>query len=263
MFDEPNEPPAERPSDPVDRAKEKFEEFRMHAEFAAVYEGPRKFEAQLRLALDPDLARDIQQRIARLAKSRTAPSPILPPPSVPEAAALLNFPKSHELPTNDYHIHRRPGEVMIVRWLEADEVETFYNRMQAHFDVALAQCRDEERQSHGWKRDPKTLAYLSALDAIDVRLSEVYLRDPIRQHNLFVLTTQTADELDILHLADYVMGVDPAEVVGHASAPPEAPTEQDRAWFFKLFSLRGMHEGVERMYFFTFLQKTEDTFGSD
>jgi hypothetical protein len=59
------------------------------------------------------------------------------------------------------------------------------------------------------------------------------------------------------------MGVDPAELVGQASAPSEAPTERDRAWFFKLFSLRGEHKQTERMCFFTFLQKADDTFGND
>jgi hypothetical protein len=47
--------------------------------------------------------------------------------------------------------------------------------------------------------------------------------------------------------------------VGAASAPPEAPTERDRAWFFKLFSLRGMNEGAERLCFFTYLQKTDES----
>ena len=70
---------------------------------------------------------------------------------------------------------------------------------------------------------------------------------------------QSADELDILHLCDYVMGVEAAEIVGKASAPPEEPTERDRGWFFKLFSLRGVSEGEERMCFFAFLQKADDT----
>jgi hypothetical protein len=54
------------------------------------------------------------------------------------------------------------------------------------------------------------------------------------------------------------MGVEAAEVVGATSAPPDAPTERDRAWFFKLFSLRGLHEGIEQMCFFAYLQKSED-----
>ena len=52
-------------------------------------------------------------------------------------------------------------------------------------------------------------------------------------------------------------------IVGPASAPPEAPTERDLAWFFKLFSLRGQRDGVEQMCFFTYLQKTDDTFDFD
>jgi hypothetical protein len=76
--------------------------------------------------------------------------------------------------------------------------------------------------------------------------------------DLFVLSTQTADEMDILHLADVLMGVDAANIVGSASAPGDAPTELDRAWFFKLFSLRGVTRGVERMCFFTFMQKAND-----
>jgi hypothetical protein len=56
------------------------------------------------------------------------------------------------------------------------------------------------------------------------------------------------------------MGVEAAEVVGRASAPPEdGATEQDRAWFFKLFSLRGVIDGVERMCFFTYLQKGDES----
>ena len=69
--------------------------------------------------------------------------------------------------------------------------------------------------------------------------------------------------MDILHLSDHIMGVSPAEIVGTASAPPDDPTEHDRAWFFKLFSLRGIKESVEQMCFFTYLQKAEDTFDLD
>lgn len=261
MFDEPNdETPAERPADPADRAREKMDEFRMHAELAAVFEGHRKFEARLLPKLVPDIARDIQRTIARLEKSRPADNPILPEPSAADAARLLNLPATANLSTNDYHIHRRPGEVMIVRWLAGEQVETFYERMQAHFAVALNQYREEERQSHGWKQDPDTIKYLENLDAIDLRMSDRYLRDVIRQHNIHVLSTQTADELDILHLCDYVMGIPAADVVGAASAPPDdAPTERDRAWFFKLFSLRGMNEGIEQMCFFAYLQKSDDS----
>lgn len=260
MFDEPDEQPPEHALDPIDRAKEKSDEFRMHAELAAVFEGNRKFDAGIYPNLDASLAREVQKTIARLEKSKTPDSPVLPPHCAEDAANLLNFWKSHDLSTNDYHIYPRPGEVMIVRWLEAEQVDTFYERIQAHFDTALTAFRDEERQSHEWKQDPQTLAYLKALDAIEVKMEERYLRELIRKQNLFVLSTQSADEINIAYLCDYVMGIPASEVVGHASAPGDEPTEHDLAWFFKLFSLRGMREGVEQMCFFTYLQKSDDTF---
>ncbi|HEY8665029.1 MAG TPA: hypothetical protein VIL86_00105 [Tepidisphaeraceae bacterium] len=260
MFDEPDESPAELPRDPAERAREKADEFRVHAQLAAVFEGPRKFDAQLLPGLDPNIARDIQRTVGRLEKSKPADSPILPDSSAAEAAALLNLHATAGLSTNGYHIHRRPGEVMIVRWLAGPQVETFYQRLQAHFDAALEGFKEDERQGQEWKQDPQTLAYLAALDAVEVRMADRYLRDLIRQHNLYVLSTQTADEIDILHLADYIMGATPAALVGAQSTPPENPTESDRAWFFKLFSLRGMNEGIEQMCFFTYLQKSDDTF---
>ena len=267
MFEEPDDErdrddaASEQASNPADRAREKFDEFRMHAELAAVFEGKRKFDAELRANLDFDAARDIQRTMARLEKAKAADIPLLADPAaIADAARLLNLPATNAaLTTSDYHIHRRPGEVMIVRWLAGDEVETFYDRFQAHFDAALNQYRQEERQSLGWKQDPRTLAYLDALDKIEVKMSDRYLRDYIRKHNLFILSTQAADEIDILYLADYLMSVDPAELVGPASAPSETPTEQERAWFFKLFSLRGMRESVERMCFFTYLQKSSES----
>lgn len=261
MFDEPEEDPAERSFSPADEAREKSDEFRMHAELAAVFEGPRKFDAQLIPGLDAQLAREIQRMMGKLAKAKTPESPVLPPANAPDAIAVLTFPKSHELSTNDYHIHRRPGEVMIVRWLEADQVETYYERLQAHFDAALEGFKEDERQAKEWKQDPKTLAYLKALDALNVKLAYRYLRDPIRKHKLFVLSDQSADEMNIAYLAETIMNVSTSELVGRASAPPDEPTQRDLAWFFKLFSLRGMVEDGERMCFFAFLQKTdEDSF---
>jgi hypothetical protein len=261
MFDDDdaNEQPAEHALNPADRARDKSDEFRMHAELVAAFEGHRKFDAQLVPGLDPEIARDIQRTIARLEKSKLPDTPIVSDQSAADAAHLLTLLNTRGLSTNDYHIYRRPGEVMIVRWLAGAEVETFYERLQAHFDAAMNQFRQEERQTHEWKQDPQTLKYLDALDALEVKMGDRYLREVIRQHNVFVLSTQTADEIDILHLCDYVMGVPAAEIVGAASAPPDEPTERDRAWFFKLFSLRGIIEGVERMCFFTFLQKSDDS----
>ncbi len=148
---------------------------------------------------------------------------------------------------------------MIIRWLAGAEVETFYERLQAHFDVAFNYEKEDEKTSNEWKQDPQTLAYLAALDAIEVKMADRYLREIIRTHKVFVLSTQTVDEMDILHLCDYVMGVPAADVVGDASAPGDEPTEADRAWFFKLFSLRGVVDDVEKMCFFTYLQKSDDS----
>lgn len=258
MFDEPNENASERSTDPAAQAEERSAEFRMHAEIAAVFEGTRKFDAQIRAGLDPDLARDIQRSIGKLEKAKTPDSPILPPPAVEDAARLLDLHRARDLNTNDYYAYQRPGEVMIVRWIEGDQVEIFYERLQAHFEAALEGYREEERQTHEWKRDPWTLAYLKALDAIEVKMADRYLREYIRKHSLYVLSTRAADELNIAFLADYVMEVPAEEIVGRASAPPDEPTEKDLAWFFKLFSLRGMKDGVEQMCFFAYLQKSDD-----
>ncbi|HEX8322369.1 MAG TPA: hypothetical protein VF595_00525 [Tepidisphaeraceae bacterium] len=261
MFDENEEQPAERAFDPVQRAIEKTNECRSHAELAAIFEGCTKFDARLKPGLDADVAREVQRGMARLDKARTENNPILPETSLAEAVGLLTLSDTRELSTNDYHIHRRPGETMIVRWIGGDEVETFYTRLQAHFDAALNGYRAEERQAQEWKQDAAMLKYLDTLDAVDVRLADRFLRDPIRQHGLAVLSTQTADEMNIAYLCDFVMSVPAADVVGAASAPPEEPSEQDLAWFFKLFLLRGVSDGVERMCFFTFLQKSDDSFG--
>jgi hypothetical protein len=260
MFDEPQEEPSEPSLTPADRAREKSDEFRMHAELAAVFEGPRKFDAQLIPGLNPDIARDVQRTIGKLEKSKTLDSPVLPEPSMPDAARLLNLSNTADLSTNDYHIHRRPGEVMIVRWLAGEEVEIYYERLQAHFDAALAGYKEDEQQSHEWKQDPKTKAYFAALDAIEVKMADRYLRAIIAEHKIFVLSTQTADEINIAYLTEQIMGISPAELVGPKSAPPDEPTEHDLAWFFKLFSLRGMNEGIEQMCFFTYLQKSDDGF---
>jgi hypothetical protein len=259
MFDEPEERPADRVIKPADRAREKSDEFRMHAELAAVFEGHRKFDVSVETNLGAELAREIQRAVGRLEKARSAESPVLPEGSKGEAAELLNMAEERGLSTNDYHIHRRPGEAMIVRWLKGEEVETYYGRLQAHFEAALEGYRDDERQAQGWKQDEGTQAYLEALDKIEVKMAERYLREPIKAHGLFVLSTQAADEMNIAYLCEDVMGVSPERVVGEASAPPaDGASESDLAWFFKLFSLRGVRDGVEEMCFFAYLQKTEE-----
>jgi hypothetical protein len=260
MFDEPQEEPVERSSDPASRAKEKAVELCMRVELFAVFEGCRKFDARIIPGLDLNIARDVQRGMARLEKTKTPDSPVLPETAGADAAGILNLPVTAGLSTNDYHIHRRPGEVMIIRWLSGDEVDSYYTRIQAHFDAAMNGYRDELRTDNAWKQDPGTTAYLTALDAIEIKLVERYLREPIRQLKLAVLSTQTIDELNVNYLANYIMNVDAAEIVGEKSAPSEEPSERELAWFFKLFSLRGINEGVEQMCYFTFLQKSDDEF---
>jgi hypothetical protein len=258
MYDEPSESPTEDSSDPKVRANEKAAELRTHAELAAVFEATRKFEAEIRPKLDPDLARQIQQTMGKLAKAKSADMPLIPETSAADAIALLDMPARNELSTNDYHVHRRPGEVMVVRFLAGEQVETFYERLQAHFDAAMGSYIEDERQQNEWKKDAKATAYLKALDGLKVRMAEWYAREPIRQHKLLVLSTQTADEINIQYLTEHLMGAAPVDLVGPASAPPDDPNESDLAWFFKLFSLRGIVDGQERMCFFAFLQKTDE-----
>jgi hypothetical protein len=262
MFEDSNDdkPSGDKILNPADRAREKATELCMHAELFAVFEGIRKFDAAVYPSLSPEFAREIQKGMARLEKAKMPDTPVVSEPAMPGAAALLDFPKSHDLSTNDYHIYRRPGEAMIVRWLAGDQVEIFYDRLQAHFDAALEGLREDERQAGEWKQDEKTQAYLAALDKVEIKMSERYLRDFIRQHRIFVLSTQSADEMNIAYLCDYVMGLSFAEVVGPSSLPPDEPTDNDLAWFFKLFSLRGIVENEDRMCFFAFLQKSDDTF---
>jgi hypothetical protein len=258
MYEEPEESPSGRVLDPKSRAKEKAEEFRMYAELGAVFEGTRKFDAGV-VPLDAGLAREIQKGIGKLEKAKQPGSPVLPPEAMADGAKLLDLLDDRGLPPNHYRVYRRPGEVMIARWIEGELVEGFYDRMQAHFDVGLGAYKEEEQQTHGWKQDQRTTAYLAALDAVELRPAEAYLREPIRKHNLFVLSTVTTDEMNIAWLSEDVMGMPPGELLGEASAPGDEPTESDLAWFFKLFSLRGMKEGQERMLFFAYLQKSDDT----
>jgi hypothetical protein len=258
--DRGNDAPEETPTDPAELAKEKLNEFRMHAQLAATFEATRKFEAQIIPGFDVQIAREIQMKIARLSKSKVAETPVLPESAVAEARELLDTPTSGNISTNDYHVHRRPGEVMMIRWIEGEQVDAFYERLQAHYEAAVAGYIDDERSAHAWKKEDKLNLVLDAMEKVKLKMEDIYLRGVIRKDNVFVLSTQAADEMDIIYLTDTLMGVPPGELVGAASAPPEDPTDHDRAWFFSLFSLRGISGGNEKMCFFTYLQKTEDTF---
>jgi hypothetical protein len=259
-----DELPDEKPQSPEAMAGEKADEFRMHAELAAVFEGHRKFAAEMLPGLKPDFARGLQKSFGQMEKAKVPEHPVLvADQAIAEAKLVLGFAAENDLTTNDYHIHRRPGEVMILRWLGGEQIETFYERMQAHFDAALEGHKEDEREAHAWKKDAKKTAYLEALEKIQLKMSERYLRDVIRQHNLFVLSSQMTFELNIAYLCNTIMGIPTEQLVGEPSAPPSDPADSDLAWFFKLFSLRGMREKEERMCFFTFLQKSDETFEID
>ena len=260
MFDEPEERQTESAADPIARANEKIAEMRMHAELAAIFEGPRKFDADLVPTLDAGTAREIQQAIAKLDKAKKPGMPVLPPDVLPHERCPVARAGADELSTNDYHIHRRPGEVMMVRLLEGEQVESFYHRLQAHFDVAMEQIREDERQALQWKQDEKVEAYLKALDDVKITMAEYYLRDPIRKLGAAVLSTWTADDMNIAFLAEHLMDRTIEEIVGSASVPDDPTDESQLGWFFKLFSLRGFVEGKERMVFFAYLQRTNDSF---
>ncbi|MEL7238720.1 MAG: hypothetical protein AAGK78_07645 [Planctomycetota bacterium] len=268
MFDDSD--PSDRPADdvasePKRRAAEKLEGLRTHAQLAATFEGPRKYQHALHTALSYEQAREVQQAMAKLevAKTKAERGPLLPPGEFDAARALLMLPTENGLELGDYHIHRRPGEVMILRWLAGEQVDDFYDRLQAHFDVALDQAREEERSTHAWRGDDDTNAYLDVLEEADEKLADWYLRPIIEKHRLYVLSTVTADEMNIEHLADYLMGVPASEVVGDDQTPTDdfsgdGPSDADKAWFFKLFSLRGKPGKSERMCFFAFLQKVDE-----
>src|SRR5690242_8715914 len=111
MFDDDqNEEPQEQARTAGERAKEKSDEFRMHAEMAAVFEACRKFDAAIYPDLDAQRAREIQRTVAKLERARSPESPVLPEGSWPDAAALLKTPETGDVSTNNYHVHRRPGE---------------------------------------------------------------------------------------------------------------------------------------------------------
>ncbi len=241
-FDGPK-PRDETASDPEVRARELVEQIRIHGELAAVFEGPRKFDAAI-VGLDADLAREVQTTIGKLEKLKKADTgPILPPDGADTARGLLDLPSTRpRLTTGDYHILRRPNEAMLVRWLAGDEVEAFYDRYRAHVTVALDQRLEDERQELAWRSDENDQKYLEALDAIEPDPAQWYLRDTIQKHGLFLLSTLAVDEMDILHLCDTLMGLPAADVMGEISTPDpddDNPPDSERAWYFKLFSLRG------------------------
>lgn len=251
----------EQSDDVYTRVSEELNQFRLYSEIAAVFEGCRKFDALILPALSADIAREVQKGMARLEKSITEPAlPVIPPDHAELAGQLLRTHQAHDLSTNDYHIYRRPGETMILRWLEGEQVDTFYQRLQSHFDAMLENVREEHRWVDTSEMDEKAKQYHQLLrDADQIKLEDRWFRDLVRQQGVSVLSTQTVYEMNLAFLAEDVMGTSSAEVVGEESAVPFDPSEEDLAWFYKLFLLRGVRDGVEQMCFFTFLQKSNES----
>jgi hypothetical protein len=262
MFDDSQEARDDASDDPGKRLSEKLAELRMLAELAAIFEGPRKFKARLRTDLTIEHARELQRAVALLDKSKKPGMPVLPPEKWPDAVALLKRPEQLELSVGDYHLHRRPGEVMLVRWLDNTLADGFYKRMQAHLDVALEQAREDERQALGWKQDPGIASYLDGLDKARFEMEDHYARKAVRM-GACVLSTVATDDMNIVFLADHLMGVTPADLVGAASAPEDPFDESKLGWYFKLLSLRGPVNSRERLLFFAYLQRSDDSFDSE
>ncbi|MEM6313887.1 MAG: hypothetical protein AAF743_07355, partial [Planctomycetota bacterium] len=205
------------------------------------------------------LLKRVQQLVGTVHKGMDPKlGPLVTPNHVEDAATLLAMPDDEGLTTGDYHTRQGVGELLIGRWLRGDEVETFYERYQAHFDAALGHFRDEERSAFEWKGDEPTLAYLDALDDIEANIAEQQVRAAVKEHGVHALTTLTVGELDILYLVDHLMGVDVDDLLGDDSALPDEPTEADRTWFLQLFSLRGLHAGNEATLLFAFLQQADE-----
>src|SRR5438046_7631163 len=74
--------------------------------------------------------------------------------------------------------------------------------MQAHFDVAMEDFKEEQKQAHGWKQDEKTAGFLKALEGVEVKMEERYLREIIKKHKVFVLSTLAADQRSEEHTSE-------------------------------------------------------------
>ncbi len=123
-------------------------------------------------------------------------------------------------------------------------------------DDAVEACRRTEADVLfvGGEVDGEALGLLDRVkrDAELFRTAVVLVSGDVDPQDVVDWLSRGAD--DVLHVP-----LSAADVVGRASAPPLDPTEQDLAWFFKLFSLRGLSDGVEQACFFTYLQKSDDS----
>lgn len=266
MFeDDADDAPARR-TDPEQAAKDKLEELRMYAELAAVFEGPRKFDQAFRRDLPLDLAQRLQRGLLTLERARPGQSQLIPAEHISLARELLAAHDTAGLTCGDYHAAVRPGQVLIARWIQGGDFDTFHERLSDHFDAMLAGHIEDEESARRWLGDSTLPKYLQSLKKHKPNLPERYLWAFIRSGGVpACLSTHTADELNIAFLAETVMGLTVGEIVGQQAALAVSddddaawPDESDLAWYFKLFLLRGTVEQVPTACFFAFLQKTGD-----
>ncbi len=120
----------------------------------------------------PQLARDMQRAMGRLEKSKSPDSPVLPGPR--RRCGRPAEPSQSPRPVHQRLPHPSPARRSDDRPLagQGDQVETFYERLQAHFDAALEGFRKTNGRPTNGSKTRKTLAYLAALDAIEVRMAD-------------------------------------------------------------------------------------------
>ena len=267
MFDDDADEAPARRTDPEQAARDKLEELRMYAELAAVFEGPRKFDHDLRRDLPSDLAQRLQRGMLTLERARPNQVQILPDEQVPLARELLSANDPAGLTCGDYHACVRPGQVVMARWIRGEDFDVFHERLLAHFDAMLAGHIEDEESARAWQGDPSLPKYLESLEKFKPNLADRYLVAFVRSGRVpACLSTHTADELNIAFLAETVMGLSVPEVVGPQAGAATSdeddddayPDESALAWYFKLYLLRGTVERVPTACFFAFLQKTSN-----
>ena len=183
----------------------------MHAELAAVFEGHRKFDAELRPgARRRRSRRDVQRTIGRLEKASRPTARSCPEPSAADAArAARRSRRRAALSTNDYHIHRRPGEVMIVRWLAGDAGRDVLRAppgpLRRGPDAASARTSGRRTSGSRTRRRSRTSRRSTR---IEVKMADRYLRDVDPQAQACSSSPRRRPtRWTSLHLCDYVMGV--------------------------------------------------------
>ena len=146
---------------------------------------------------------------------------------------------------------------MIVRWLAGDQVETFYERLQAHFDAALEGFKEDEHQARNGSRTPRRWNISRHwMPGIENGRQISSRSDP--QANVFVLSTLSADEMNIAYLPTTSWASLPPRSSAHLGAADE-PTDRGSGVVLQAVLASGDGRRGERMCFFAFLQKSDES----